>query len=248
MCKQGDMSISAYFTQLKGLWQELDNFRPIPLCFCATRCTWTIIPTIQTYRDNDHVIRFLRGLNEQYSHVKSQIMLMKPLPDINEAFSLLCQQERELGGPVKEPQILFNSTEDRNQNWNRNNRGRGGRNGSGSRGNSGRTSKMCTYCNRNGHTIDTCYKKHGFPPNYKRNSAVNNCTAPRDSFSDDDVHTVVSHREEPESSGPGFTPEQHKGLLALLQGSQNHSTNQITTYPVIPKLSGHDNFEDDWCS
>jgi len=29
------------------------------------------------------------------------------------------------------------------------------------------TKKLCTYSNRNGHTVDTCYKKHGYPPGYK---------------------------------------------------------------------------------
>jgi len=27
--------------------------------------------------------------------------------------------------------------------------------------------KLCTYCNGNGHTIDTCYQKHGYPLGYK---------------------------------------------------------------------------------
>ena len=37
--------------------------------------------------------------------------------------------------------------------------------------------KNCTFCNRLGHTVDTCYKKHGFPPGYKsinRTSQTNN--------------------------------------------------------------------------
>jgi len=30
--------------------------------------------------------------------------------------------------------------------------------------------KLCTFCNRTGHTVDTCYKKHGFTPGYKFNN------------------------------------------------------------------------------
>lgn len=80
MHKQGDSSITQYFTHLKGLRQELDNFRPIPSCKCQICCSCDLLPTIQTYKENDYVIRFLKGLNEQYSSVKFQIMLMKPLP------------------------------------------------------------------------------------------------------------------------------------------------------------------------
>ena len=42
------------------------------------------------------MIRFLKGLNDRFSHSKSQIMMMTPLPDIDKAFSLVIQQEREL--------------------------------------------------------------------------------------------------------------------------------------------------------
>lgn len=32
--KQGDLSITAYFTRLKPLWEDLDNLHPIPNCTC----------------------------------------------------------------------------------------------------------------------------------------------------------------------------------------------------------------------
>lgn len=40
---------------------------------------------------DDNVIRFLKGLNDQFATMKSQIMLMEPLPSINKAFSLVVQ-------------------------------------------------------------------------------------------------------------------------------------------------------------
>ena len=36
--KQGDLSITKYFTQLKILWEELDNFQLIPPCDCVGTC------------------------------------------------------------------------------------------------------------------------------------------------------------------------------------------------------------------
>ncbi len=33
------------------------------------------------------------------------------------------------------------------------------------------TGKVCTYYGKQNHTVDTCYRKHGFPPGFKfRNS------------------------------------------------------------------------------
>lgn len=89
--KQGDLTITQFFTNLKKLWQELDNFRPIPTCTCAIKCSCTLLPTIKSYRETDYVIRFLKGLNEQYAPVRSQIMLINLLPPINKVFSMLIQ-------------------------------------------------------------------------------------------------------------------------------------------------------------
>ena len=30
-----------------------------------------------------------------------------------------------------------------------------------------RNRPICTYCGMSGHTVDKCYKKHGYPPGYK---------------------------------------------------------------------------------
>lgn len=44
--------------------------------------------------------------------------------------------------------------------------GRGGR-GSYGRGNTGgRSNKICTHCGTTNHTVDECYKKHGYPLGY----------------------------------------------------------------------------------
>ena len=30
-----------------------------------------------------------------------------------------------------------------------------------------------SFCNKTGHTMDTCFKKHGYPPHFKKGSAIN---------------------------------------------------------------------------
>ncbi|MCH83453.1 retrovirus-related pol polyprotein from transposon TNT 1-94, partial [Trifolium medium] len=57
-------------------------------------------------RDSDQVIRFLKGLNDQYTAVRSQIMLMDPLPNIGKVYSLLVQQERQTVMPLDESKLL----------------------------------------------------------------------------------------------------------------------------------------------
>jgi hypothetical protein len=107
---QGSLSISAYFSALQGLWQELDHFHPIPSCTCAIACHCDLIPTVRTYRERKCIIRFLKGLNEQYSTIRSQVMLLDPLPNVQKVYSMLLQQERQSSSSSADIQILQSSS------------------------------------------------------------------------------------------------------------------------------------------
>lgn len=63
--KQGNCSISSYYTKLKKLWQELEHSRQNPECNCDITCK--AIEKTHDYKDSDQVICFLNGLNDQYS-------------------------------------------------------------------------------------------------------------------------------------------------------------------------------------
>jgi len=60
------------------------------------KCGCGMMKTIENYKDYERVMCFLKGLGETYNIVKTQILLMKPLPGINRVFSLVLQQERHL--------------------------------------------------------------------------------------------------------------------------------------------------------
>ncbi|XP_073219713.1 uncharacterized protein [Cicer arietinum] len=145
--RQGDSSITIYFTNLKKLWQELENFFPLPSCSCTPTCSCNLLPKIREYRENDYVIRFLKGLNEQYSPVRSQIMLMEPLPTISKVFSMLLQQERQFFSHTEELKTVA-AVSNHSRGF-----GRGSSLGSGrGSGGRGRGYKICTHCNKSGHT------------------------------------------------------------------------------------------------
>lgn len=86
---QGNNSVSSYYTHLKGLWDELSNFRPIPNCSCGA------LKVLLDYHHQEYVFHFLVGLNESFSHIRGQILLSDPLPSINKVFSLIVQEERQ---------------------------------------------------------------------------------------------------------------------------------------------------------
>lgn len=79
--KQGNLSVTDFFPELTVFWEELENYRPINDCNCSK------------YRDEDYVMRFLTGLNECYSVVKTQILMMVPWTPLTRVFSMSLQHE-----------------------------------------------------------------------------------------------------------------------------------------------------------
>ncbi|XP_020978294.1 uncharacterized protein LOC107637268 [Arachis ipaensis] len=191
--KQGKLSITSYYTKLKGIWEEIDEFRPIPTCACLSNCSCGL-DIMRQYRLQSYMIRFLRGLNDQYASVHSHIMLLKPLPDVNIIFSLLLQQERQMMHliepdsrmlvndvytksigerelyQINQGSVKFVNTGGEKGQFGANNvRERGRGRGKGGRGTTRGAPKLCSYCGKQGHLVDTCYQKHDFQPHLQPN-------------------------------------------------------------------------------
>lgn len=85
--KQDSRSVSEFFTALKVLWEELEAYLPTPVCVCPHRCTCnTGVLNAKHQHEITRSIRFLTGLNDQFDLVRSQILLMNPLPTLNKIF------------------------------------------------------------------------------------------------------------------------------------------------------------------
>ncbi|XP_014490567.1 uncharacterized protein LOC106753288 [Vigna radiata var. radiata] len=126
--RQGERGVSQFFTDLKILSEELESLRPILTCTIATPCSCDLSKVSLKYREAEHVICFLKGLNDSYNTVSTHILLMDPLPNVNRVFSLIIQQERQEKQTPTETKILANVVE-RNDQWrpdqNWRNQGRG---------------------------------------------------------------------------------------------------------------------------
>lgn len=108
-------------------------------------------------------IRFLTGLNKNFAMVKSQILLMDPLQNINRIFSMVIQHERQLTGTDEGKLMVGSINVDMKK-------GQGKGKGGYSRNYSNK-GKVCIHCGKTGHTNDVCYKKHGFPPHWGKNAS-----------------------------------------------------------------------------
>ena len=89
------MPVSDYFTQLKGLWDEFLNYRPILGCTCGAKCICGLSRILMDYQHYDYVHSFLMGLIDSFAPIRGQILLMEPLPNINKVFSLIQNDEKD---------------------------------------------------------------------------------------------------------------------------------------------------------
>ena len=101
-----------------------------------------------------------------------------------------------------------------------------------SKGYNERNGKTCIHCGKIDHTVDVCYKKHGFPPGYKFSNGkaiANNIVAVEGKAKDDQIQRHESQEL------VRFSPEQYKALLALIQ--QPPSGNSAPTQSQVASIS-----------
>ncbi|XP_027352013.1 uncharacterized protein LOC113862915 [Abrus precatorius] len=251
--KQRDLSVTKYYTGMKILLDELDVLNPIPVCTCNARCTCGVLTKLKNQRNVDVVVRFLKGLNEQYSKVRSQVMLIDPLPTINKVYSLIAQQERQFHVEHSEnSKILVNISESSNQELRKYNNYKGSNHQKFQQ----QTGKICSHCGRMGHTVDVCYKKHGFPPGFKFKNPKYASRTTNVVVSDNLANTGETSNGAQEQTF-GFTAEQYRNLLALLPQNSNenlidHNSNvqvnlsTVQQHSTVPTHNEFQYLQDDW--
>ena len=103
---------------------------------------------------------FLMGLNETYTTIRGQILLMDPIPPLSKVFSLLLQDEKQRKVSVRKKVLTDTTTAlatfgpksgGNVKNFNKSRTGR----------------PRCTHCGAIGHVVDKCYKLNGYPLGYK---------------------------------------------------------------------------------
>ncbi|RVW42182.1 Retrovirus-related Pol polyprotein from transposon RE1 [Vitis vinifera] len=107
--KQGDREVVEYYTEMLGLWQDLDLS-----CEEEWECTGDSV-RFKKKMENERVFEFLAGLNHELDDVRSRVLNRRPLPSIREVFSEVRREEirrRDLSsgktiGSAKEREGLY---------------------------------------------------------------------------------------------------------------------------------------------
>lgn len=148
------MDLATYYTTLKTLWDELDGANCVDTCHHCDCCKAT-----ETKENHAKIIKFLAGLNESYSVIRSQIIMKKNVPELSEIYNLLDQDFNQrnilpvmnatafqVSAPAPTVPVI-NATQ--------------------SNAPAKQSRLVCAHCGYNGHTMDTCYKIHGYPVGFK---------------------------------------------------------------------------------
>ncbi|XP_022633059.1 uncharacterized protein LOC106752946 [Vigna radiata var. radiata] len=273
--KQGDLTVIDYFTQLRVIWDELENFRPDLVCICGAQCTCKLSSTLAQRKLEDQAMQFLRGLNDQYANVRSHVLLMDPLPPINKIFSYVAQQERQCSIPdifhaeTKQTSInvvnapttttsacTFCGHSGHTESTCYRKHGFPNQSDSKISKNVPTRGKICSHCGKTGHTIEVCYKKHGYPPGHRffnaKFSSANNVSLSEVLVAEKEQHTSS------EKSEIRFTPQQYQALLALIHqpshtasaSSSAHANHigSISSSTHTSHPSGYKHQDEDWFS
>jgi len=247
--KQGDLTITEYFTKLRIMWDELDNFRPDPVCSCKEKCPCGVLSLICQRKREDQAMQFLNGLNDQYSNVKSHVLLMEPIPTIAKIFSYVLQQERQLNGDAVQNESKVNNVSSINSvNSNACHFcGRPGhaeavcyrKHGFPGQENKNKGKKMCVHCGRTGHTVDNCYRKHGFPPGFKSNNSrvavgnsANSIEAVRENANENAGNGFGVPHNSDSTGDLKLSQQQYRTLLKMIQKSETDGNIEPTNNQV----------------
>nr|GEV11752.1 hypothetical protein [Tanacetum cinerariifolium] len=137
------------------LWKEI-----------AERYEQSVLDKVLERDGHLKLIQFLMKLSDEYESVRSQILAMDPLPNVNKAYYIVQQieKQKQVTSYTFEPFAFFANTN--NTRHNNNTRKEVKQSRVDNRSDQKRT---CTHCIQEGHVFYQCFERIGYPDWYKEN-------------------------------------------------------------------------------
>ncbi|GKC77245.1 hypothetical protein Tco_1128019 [Tanacetum coccineum] len=95
-------SVGEYYTRMKCVYEELDNLNVLHVISTITPEIVVFLAALNKQKEEQRLFQFLNNLEDHYSHQRSQILMIVPLPNVENACSLIQQGESQ--------RMLFGST------------------------------------------------------------------------------------------------------------------------------------------
>lgn len=229
MTRQEGLSVSAYYTKLRGFWDEIQSVTPTPKCTCGA-CTCDLAKEITNLREKERLYDFLMGLNKEYGAIKTQILSSRPGLTLGAAYHLIAQdeQQRLIGASRKGVpesaafQISKHTTHTSKPVFQSSNKreDRGGRDKRSDK-NDGR---RCSHCHKTGHTVDGCFEITGYPDWWVEKYGGRKLQ-PR---------AAAATSTTDSSPIPGMTNEQFAALVKAIGAANGENNNEQVKQPQSP--------------
>ncbi|XP_069151090.1 uncharacterized protein [Solanum lycopersicum] len=252
---QGTLDITGYYTKMKKLWEEMSAIDVNSQCSCVCTCGGKV--KLYKAEKDRRLIHFLMGLNEMYTAVRGNILMMSTLPTIAQAFAILSQEERQremkplnhmaLESTSLNASMLYQNNATNSSSYRGStSRGNGSYNNTGSfnnnntgnfnntntyRGNSNagnRSNMFCEYCKRTRHVKDRCYKLHGYPTNTRNPRGRGKGSAANVHTSEGDGNKCEENFEQGKQMPVNLSKSQYEQLLNLLGNLHGGNESEYT--------------------
>ena len=215
------MYVAAYYTRLKGLWDELASYNDLSPYSCG------VMKKHLEHEERNALMQFLMGLHESYGAIHGQILLMQPLPNLQMAYSLISQEEkqRELSTSRGTMGVATMAIQSRGPNQHTRK--------------SGRKPLHYSHCGRDYHTKETCYKIHGYPEGHrlhKPNRSKGDSTRKWTSSSANNVKTGLS-MQKLQTAMPNLSQDQYQQIFSVMnEKAVKPETSQANTTGLLKSL------------
>ncbi|KAH0742822.1 hypothetical protein KY290_030815 [Solanum tuberosum] len=170
---QGVLDVTTYYTKMKKLWEELSSLCIKNHCSCACNCGAKDV--MHKVEQDRRLIQFLMGLNEIYTIIRGNILMMNPLPSVAQVFALLIQEEKQREFKSNNQLFVESSSLAASSsgcslaaNVSGTSKGQIFQINYSSASPNRRGRPFCDHCKRPSHIKEKCYQLHGYPQNNNR--------------------------------------------------------------------------------
>jgi len=204
--------MSDYYTQIKGIWEELDNMVDLPKVSVANEEIANFLRAFGKMQEEQKLFQFLNGLDDVYKAQRSQILIMNPLPSVEVACSILQQEElqREV---LEDEQFVHESSALYGRSL--------------EAVSSPGVENRCSHCGNKGHVKEKCWQILGYPRWHPRSKKFPQVKPSKDNAKGSRGRSaahVESASFTSTEGGLSLTSQQVEQLLKLLPQSTRAST------------------------
>ncbi|XP_071714486.1 uncharacterized protein [Rutidosis leptorrhynchoides] len=91
-------TVSEYYTRMKCIWEEIDSMSELPRIENVIPEIVAFLAALNLQKEEQHLFQFMNGLDEHFGALRSQLLLMTPLPNVEMACSMLQQEDKSSSG------------------------------------------------------------------------------------------------------------------------------------------------------